>query len=77
LLTTNRRSAPRRRRAARHGRAAGRAVPGEAVRTDDAAEVQRRVPDRLFDHCAEQQGIEVTDVERAGPGLGAAPPTSF
>jgi hypothetical protein len=30
---------------------------GEEVRTDNAAEMQRRVLDRLFDHYAEQQRL--------------------
>jgi hypothetical protein len=38
-------------------------VLGEEVRTQDAAKMQEIVLTRLFDHYAEQQGIEVTDAE--------------
>jgi heat shock protein HslJ len=38
-------------------------VLGEEVRTSDANEMQETVLTRLFDRYAEEQGIEVTDVE--------------
>jgi len=38
-------------------------VLGEEVHTDDADEMQRIVLSKLFDHYAEQQGIDVTDAE--------------
>lgn len=38
-------------------------VLGEAVRTDDAEEMQQILVSRLFDHYAEQQGIKATDPE--------------